>query len=165
MAGYFFSKDSPIQHIIHAFKYEGHRDACFQMEIYLGTLLQKSTRMKDFDVLIPMPIHPSREKKRGYNQAQLLCEGIQHETGIPIHTDAVIRMKITETQTHKSRISRWQNVQAGFIVKDPAAILNKRVLLVDDVITTGATLEACGEVIQKAHPASLNIAALAWASE
>jgi ComF family protein len=135
------------------------------MGIYLGTLLQKSTRMNDFDVLIPMPIHASREKKRGYNQAQVLCEGIETATGIPHDKDAIARIKATATQTHKSRISRWQNVQSGFMVQEAAAIQNKRILLVDDVVTTGATLEACGEIILRANPASLNIAALAWASD
>jgi ComF family protein len=164
MAGYFFSKESSLQHIIHAFKYEGNRDACLQMGIWLGTLLQNSSRMREFDCLIPMPIHPSRKKQRGYNQASVLCEGIQSVTDIPCYTDAVVRVKVTDTQTRKSRIARWQNVQSGFSIINPSAITAKNILLVDDVITTGATLEACGEAILQANPASLNIAALAWAS-
>ena len=165
MAGYFFSKNSPLQHIIHAFKYENHREACIQMGICLGEFIHKSDRMRGLDLLIPMPLHHSREKKRGYNQAALLCEGIHRVTGIPYDVDVVARLKSTETQTRKSRTARWQNVQSGFVIKKPSAIENKNILLVDDVITTGATFEACGEVILKITPASLSIAALAWASE
>jgi ComF family protein len=165
MAGYFFSKNSPLQHIIHAFKYENHREACIQMGIWLGELIQKSKRLNEIDLLIPMPLHRSREKKRGYNQAALLCEGIHRVTGILYDTEAVLRLKSTETQTRKSRTARWQNVQSGFVINYASAIENKNILLVDDVITTGATLEACGEIILKAKPASLSIAALAWASE
>jgi ComF family protein len=165
MAGYFFSKDSSLQHIIHAFKYERNTDACLQMGKWLGLLIQQSSRMEGIDCLIPMPIHDSREKKRGYNQAAILCEGIQSVTGIPFYSDLVVRMKETETQTRKSRMDRWQNVHSGFMVKNASLLAGKHILLVDDVITTGATLEACGEVILKANPASLSITALAWASE
>ena len=165
MAAYFFSKNSPLQQIIHAFKYENHREACIQMGVWMGECIQHSSRMQHVELLIPMPLHLLREKKRGYNQAALLCEGIHRVTGIPYHIDAVARLKSTETQTRKSRTARWQNVQSGFVIKDPSAIENKNILLVDDVITTGATLEACGEVILKTNPASLSIAALGWASE
>lgn len=165
MAAYFFSKNSSLQHIIHAFKYENHREACIQMGIWMGILIQHGDRINGIDLLIPIPLHRSREKKRGYNQAALLCEGIHRVTGIPYDVDAVVRLKSTETQTRKSRTARWQNVQSGFVINDPTAIANKNILLVDDVITTGATLEACAEVMLKSNPMSLSIAALAWASE
>jgi len=165
MAAYFFSKNSPLQQIIHAFKYRNNARACIQMGIWLGECIRKSPRMKGIDLLIPVPLHRSREKRRGYNQATLLCEGILRVTGIPYDAKAVVRLKSTETQTRKSRTTRWLNVQSGFMIQDPSAIENKNILLVDDVITTGATLEACGEMILQAKPASLNIAALAWASE
>jgi ComF family protein len=164
-AAYYFTKNSPLQQIIHAFKYQGHREVCLQMGMLIGHIIKDNPRTHPVDCLVPMPIHTSREKKRGYNQATLLCEGIAQVTGIPVHDKNVLRIKSTETQTHKGRGERWINVQSGFIVTNPSAIEHKNILLVDDVITTGATLEACGEVMLKANPASLSIAALAWASE
>lgn len=165
MASYFFSKKQALRHIIHSFKYEQNKEACIQMGKWMGAHLKSSERMRPVDFLIPIPIHPSREKKRGYNQAQLLGEGIEHATGIPMLRDIVQRIRATETQTRKGRSERWKNVEAGFYVEDESLLQHKHLLLIDDVITTGATFEACGSVILKAQPASLSIAALAWASE
>lgn len=164
-AAYYFIKNSPLQQIIHAFKYQQDRKVCIQMGILMGQMIKNNPRINPVDCLIPMPIHRQREKKRGYNQATLLCEGIAQVTGIPVYEHVVQRIKSTETQTHKGRGERWMNVQSGFIVRDAFVIEQKNILLVDDVITTGATLEACGEEMLKANLASLSIAALAWASE
>ena len=165
MASYFFSKKQALRHIIHAFKYEQNREVCIQMGKYMGAHIKNSERMLPIDFLIPIPVHSSREKKRGYNQALLLCEGIEQTTGIPILSNIVQRAKATETQTRKGRSERWKNVAAGFYIEDESLLQQKHLLLIDDVITTGATIEACGSVILKAQPASLSIAALAWASE
>jgi ComF family protein len=164
-AAYYFIKNSPLQQIIHAFKYQHHREVCLQMGILMGQMIKDHPRINPVDFLVPMPIHTQREKKRGYNQASVFCEGITQVTGIPVQDHVVQRVRSTETQTHKGRGERWINVQSGFIISDPSVIEQKNILLVDDVITTGATLEACGEVILKAGPASLSIASLAWASE
>jgi ComF family protein len=164
-ASYYFSKNSPLQNIIHAFKYQQNKEVCHQMGILMGQHIKCSSLMNNTDLIIPMPIHTDREKKRGYNQAAVLAEGISGVTGISFGIDLIIRNKSTATQTHKGRGERWKNVQSVFEVMDASNIQNKHILLVDDVITTGATVEACGEVILKAQPASLSIAALAWASE
>jgi ComF family protein len=165
MASYFFSKKQALRHIIHAFKYEQNREVCIQMGKWMGVHIKNSERMLPIDFLIPIPVHSSREKKRGYNQALLLCEGIEQTTGIPILSNIVQRAKATETQTRKGRSERWKNVAAGFYIEDGSLLQQKHLLLIDDVITTGATIEACGSMILKAQPASLSIAALAWASE
>ena len=164
-ASFYFTKHSPLQQIIHAFKYGSDRQVCIQIGSLIGKMIDNNQRINPVDVLIPMPIHKEREKKRGYNQASLLCEGINMVTNIPFNDCAVQRKKPTETQTRKGRSERWANVESGFYVCDKSIIENKHILLVDDVITTGATLEACGEAILKASPASLSIAALAWASD
>jgi ComF family protein len=165
MASYFFSKKQALRHIIHAFKYEQNREVCIQMGKWMGVHIKNSERMFPIDFLMPIPVHSSREKKRGYNQALLLCEGIEQTTGIPMLSNIVQRAKATETQTRKGRSERWKNVAAGFYIEDGSLLQQKHLLLIDDVITTGATIEACGSVILKAQPASLSIAALAWASE
>lgn len=165
MASYFFSKKQALRHIIHAFKYEQNKEVCIQMGKLMGEHIKNCERMLPIDYLIPIPIHDSRAKKRGYNQALLLCEGIEHTTGIPILANIVQRARATETQTRKGRSARWENVEDGFYIGEEKLLQQKHLLLIDDVITTGATLEACGSVILKAQPASLSIAALAWASE
>jgi ComF family protein len=164
-ASYYFSKNSPLQHIIHAFKYQHNKEVCHQMGVLMGQHIKSSSIINNIDLIIPMPIHADREKKRGYNQAAVLAEGISAVTGIPFRTDLVIRNISTATQTHKGRGERWKNVQSVFEITDHQSVQNRHVLLADDVITTGATVEACGEGILKAQPASLSIAALAWASE
>jgi ComF family protein len=163
-ASYYFAKNSPLQNIIHAFKYQHHKEVCHQMGVLMGQHMKASSILSDIDLIVPMPIHSDREKKRGYNQAVVLAEGISEVTGIVFRTDLLIRKKSTATQTHKGRDDRWKNVQSVFEITDHLSIYNKNVLLLDDVITTGATMEACGEQILKAQPASLSIAALAWAS-
>ena len=164
-ASYYFSKNSPLQQIIHAFKYQQNKEVCYQMGVLMGQHIKASSILNDIDLIIPMPIHRDREQKRGYNQADILAEGISGVTGIAFRTDLVIRKKSTATQTHKGRGERWKNVQSVFEITDHQSIQNKHILLVDDVITTGATVDACGEMILKAQPSSLGIAALAWASE
>jgi len=162
---YYFTKNSPLQQIIHAFKYGSNRQVCIQMGFLMGKMIVDNQRIYPVDVLIPMPIHTEREKKRGYNQATLLCEGINQATNFSFNDHAIQRVKSTDTQTRKGRSERWANVESGFYVNDNSIFENKHVLLVDDVITTGATLDSCGGVILKSNPASLSVAALAWASE
>lgn len=117
------------------------------------------------DVLVPLPLYPKKEKQRGYNQSILLCKGIAEVLALPVIDKAVIRPHHTETQTKKGRIDRWLNMEGKFLLKHPSMIKNKHVLLVDDVITTGATLEACGEEILKAEGALLSVASFAVANK
>ncbi|MFN9711100.1 MAG: ComF family protein [Bacteroidota bacterium] len=164
MAAYFFSKNSPIQNIIHAFKYQSNREAGIQMGKWMGEMLRESNRMHRYDILIPVPIHAKREKKRGYNQASLLTEGVESVTAIPTRNDIIMRADNSESQTQQTRIERWRNVETVFYISDGNVIEGKHILLVDDVITTGATLESCGRKILEYNPASLSIVALAWAN-
>ncbi|MBO9658681.1 MAG: ComF family protein [Chitinophagaceae bacterium] len=134
----------------------------------LGRLMGESLLNANWnfiDALIPLPLHPSKQKLRGYNQATLLCEGIAEKLQIPVLHDAVMRHTPTETQTRKNRVERWQNMDGRFQLYQPAQLQHKHVLLVDDVITTGATLEACGTEILKAPHVELSIASLAYAAK
>ncbi len=159
---FYFAHESLIQRLMHAIKYHGDKELGFQLGCLMGQALQAATRFEPA-TLIPIPLHPAREKKRGYNQAQVLCEGIQSITGWPMETKAVKRIKFTDTQTKKKRIQRWMNIEGKFAVTDPALLKNKHLLLVDDVLTTGATLEACGEMILKVPHTRLSIATLCYA--
>jgi ComF family protein len=112
---------------------------------------------------VPLPLFAAKEKKRGYNQAYILCEGIAEVMNLNIYRDAVILIQNTESQTKKGRIERWQNIEGKFELGNAGKIQNKHVLLVDDVVTTGATLEACGHELCKVNGASVSIATLCYA--
>lgn len=162
-AQYYFTKESLIQHLMHQFKYKNNKDLGFQLGRMMGESLKRSGRF-DVDALIPLPLFPAKEKRRGYNQATILCQGMAEHINVPVLNDVIIRPQFTETQTKKGRIERWQNMEGKFILKDPASICNKHILLIDDVVTTGATLEACGTELLKAENIRLSVATLCYAS-
>lgn len=161
-AQYYFTKNSSLQHILHRFKYNSQR----QLGVYFGKLMgeaiRQSNRFTGIEALIPLPLFASREKIRGYNQAAVLCEGIAPILAIPVLSNLVTRIKATATQTHKNRMERWQNINGKFEMKDRNLLAHKHVLLVDDVITTGATLDACATELLHAEGIKVSVAALAY---
>jgi ComF family protein len=164
MSEFYFSKASIIQNLIHEFKYKGNK----KIGLYLGSLIGESLLNSNrfhIDAIIPLPLFEKKEKKRGYNQAEILCNGISEVMNIPIIKNNVIRIIPTETQTKKHRAERWQNVEKSFTVLQPEYLEGKHILLVDDVITTGATLEACASEILKVNNVSLSVATLAKATK
>ncbi len=124
-----------------------------------------SNRFNKADGLIPVPLHPHKEKKRGYNQATLLCRGIASVMNIPVYEEHIIRGHFTETQTQKHRTERWKNVKESFLIQKEHELYGKQLILVDDVITTGATLEAVAHQILKVPNTILGIATLAFATK
>jgi ComF family protein len=163
-AQYYFTKESLMQHLMHQFKYKGNKELGQQLGRFMGEQLLRSGRFVSVNALIPLPLFPSKEKRRGYNQATVLCRGMAESMRIPVLEKIIIRPHHTETQTKKGRIERWKNMEGKFILSDPAAVINKHVLLVDDVITTGATLEASGTALLQADNVQLSVAALCMAS-
>ncbi|HEX8332130.1 MAG TPA: phosphoribosyltransferase family protein [Segetibacter sp.] len=161
-AGYFFTKESLLQHLLVQLKYRNNKDIGIYMGKLLGRMLVQSERFSQVDVMVPLPLNPKREKKRGYNQATALCNGISEVWIKPVIEKIIVRKVFTETQTHKGRISRWQNMDGVFEVTNASALQGKHILLVDDVVTTGATLEACGNEILKIPGTTLSIATLAY---
>jgi len=162
-AQYYFVKESMMQHLMHQLKYKGNKELGRQLGRLMGYDLKKASRFNSIDLLVPLPLFPSKEKRRGYNQATILCEGIAEVMNVEISRDAIIRTQFTETQTRKGRLERWQNMEGKFHLMIPEKIRNKNILLVDDVITTGATLEACGHELLQAS-LKLSIATLCYAS-
>jgi len=163
-AQYYFTKGSLMQHLMHELKYRGNKELGLQMGRLMGNDLQQTHRFCHVDALIPLPLFPAREKRRGYNQATILCQGIAQVLNVDVLRDVVVRREHTETQTKKGRTERWQNMEGKFELLNSHKIENKHVLLVDDVITTGATLEACGRELTAAYNARLSIATLCCAS-
>ncbi len=162
-ACFYFTKESLVQHLMHQLKYKGNRELGLQLGMIMGEALKKSGRFQA-DALIPLPLFPAKEKRRGYNQATVLCEGMSAVMQIPVLDHAVQRPEHTETQTKKGRVERWKNMEGKFIIHDPVPLQNKKLLLVDDVITTGATLESCGAELLKIPGLELSIATLCVAA-
>jgi ComF family protein len=158
----YFNSGSLIQTLLHQLKYKGHKDLGYFLGRLMGETLIQSNRFSYLDALIPLPLFAAREKKRGYNQAALLCEGMSEAMKIPVFSDAVMRRTATSTQTKKNRLERWENIEGKFVINNPSLITGKHVLLVDDVITTGATLESCGNLLLQIPGTKLSIATLAY---
>jgi ComF family protein len=162
---FYFSKEFLIQQLIHQLKYKNNTAIGFYLGELMGKTLLNSNRFNNIDYLIPLPLYPDKEHKRGYNQATIICNGMSDVMNIPVLNGNVIRQKFTETQTRKHRTERWENVEGSFKIKNAEALQGKNILLVDDVITTGATLEACGSVVLQTEGVKLYIATLAHAAK
>ena len=160
---FYFTKDSLIQHLVHQLKYKGNTGIGRFLGELMGENLLLSGRFSDINAIIPLPLYPDKEHHRGYNQAAVIGEGLSTIMNIPLDTTAVIRQRATETQTRKHRTERWLNVNKSFLVNDSGRLDGKHLLLVDDVITTGATLEACGRALIQQGNVKLSIATLAHA--
>lgn len=158
----YFSKDSLLQHIVHELKYKGNKELGRFIGRKMGEVLLQTHRFHDIEAIIPLPLFAARERKRGYNQALVLCEGMAEILSIPILKNVIRRYTSSETQTNKNRIDRWLNMQGKFELRQPAAISGKHILLIDDVITTGATLEACGQALLTAANTRLSIMTMAY---
>lgn len=151
-AVYYFSKGSRLRRLVHQLKYFHRPEIGLFLGERMGILLLGSTLYQNIDYLVPVPLHFSKIKKRGYNQSELLVKGISNKTGIQIDNQSLIRRKASETQTRKTRFKRWENVKEIFDLTDIEKWTGKHILLVDDVITTGATIEACAQIIQQKIP-------------
>jgi len=162
---FYFSKGQLLQQLIHLLKYKNNKEIGHYLGELMGNSLLKSSRFSNIDYLVPLPLYPDKEFKRGYNQSEIICNGIQAATRIPVMVKNVIRQRPTETQTRKHRAERWQNVEGSFSIKNPGSLTGKNILLVDDVITTGASLEACAREILKIPGTTISFAALAHASK
>ena len=158
----FFKKASLTQDLLHQLKYRGRQD----LGLYLGKRMGQAIQEAGWqmDCIVPLPLNRKKLAKRGFNQAEVLANGISEATGKPVEKVAVIRTRNNATQTRKSRVERWQNVSEVFDLHPGYTLQHKHILLVDDVLTTGATLEACGRVLLQIPGARLSIATAAFAS-
>ncbi len=163
-AQFYFTKESLMQRLMHQLKYRGNKELGLQLGRLMGISIRESSRFKDIDALVPLPLFPSKEKKRGYNQATILCNGMAEILSIPVLNKIIIRPQHTESQTKKGRVDRWKNIEGKFELTDKTGIQNKHLLLVDDVVTTGATLESCGNELLQAENVRLSIATFCQAS-
>ncbi len=159
----FYNRDSRIRRLIHNLKYKGVREIGSELGKIYGLALKKSDFLEGIDLIIPVPLHPSKERIRGFNQAEIISEGVSEASGIPIDTKTLERITLTATQTKRSRYERWINVDGIFHIDDRSSLKGKHVLLVDDVITTGSTIESCVNELNKCDEVRVSVAALAVA--
>lgn len=163
-AFYFFQKDSKFQHLLHRLKYHNQKDIGIELGKQYATDLVKEANFKDIDYIIPVPLHKKKLYKRGYNQSTVIGTGLQEFLPAKLRTDLLFRKVFTDTQTKKSRYERWENVEDVFGVSNAEELNGKHVLLVDDVITTGATIEGCAQVLKNAADVKVSVVSLAYAA-
>jgi ComF family protein len=158
-----FVKGGLLQQLIHKLKYDNRPEIGIELGKIYGNILKNSEVWNHLDFIIPVPLHPKKKHQRGYNQAEMWGQGLAESLGIELRNDLLIRTDYTESQTKKSRTERFSNVENVFSITDVSALENKKILLVDDVLTTGATLEACSNKLLSATNLSIHIVCIALA--
>jgi ComF family protein len=159
----YYNKDSRIRKLIHNMKYKGIKDIGYELGRIYGLSLKSSGFMDDIDVVIPVPLHPSKKRVRGFNQSEAISMGIADAAGISVDINSLVRKMVSATQTKRSRYERWTNVEGIFQVSETQDVSGKHILLVDDVITTGSTIESCAIELLKHEGVKVSVVALAFA--
>lgn len=152
-----------MQHLLHQLKYNNCPEIGERLGKVYGRELAATSTGKEFDLIVPVPLHKARLRKRGYNQSAWFAKGLSESLAVPWDETISVRSKATATQTRKNRAERWENVRHVFSVNAGISVKEKRILLVDDVITTGATLEACGQHLLDCGCTSISVACIAEA--
>ncbi len=156
-----FHKGGLLQKLIHQLKYRNQPNIGVELGKIYGAMLRHSPSYRSIDWIIPVPLHPQKQHKRGYNQATVFAEGLAATMGVNWSEDFLIRTNQTTSQTKKSRMERFANVQNAFAIQNAEQLQDKHILLVDDIITTGATLEACAIQLLKIKGLKVSLAAIA----
>jgi len=154
-----FSKGGSVQELMRQLKYDGNKKVGVFLGEELAYALQDSNYFKNITLIVPVPLHPKKQKLRGYNQCHSIAKGLKQVLQIPINKTALIRTENTDSQTRKKRYSRWENMANSFMVCHSGDFMNQHILLVDDVITTGSTLEACAQKLLEIEGVTVSIVA------
>lgn len=162
---FYYSKGGSIRKLLYELKYYGNKGIGINLGRVMAAEMMSSGFFDDIDVIIPVPLHPRRQKKRGYNQSECLAFGLSSITSIPMDSSSLIRIHENETQTHKGLYDRWVNVQGLFVCVNPNLYVNKHILIVDDVLTTGATVVSCADSMAEIEGLKISVLTLAVAGE
>ena len=162
---FFYKRGSAYREVLRQLKYHGKRQVGFYMGCQMAAELQPAGFFEGIDAIVPLPLHKKREKERGYNQSEWIARGIAACTKLPIEDGAVVRKEYSATQARRSAFERWRNVEGVFELKEPGRVRGKHVLLVDDVLTTGATLAACAAPLAAAGGVRISVLTLAVAAD
>lgn len=160
---FYYSKGSDFRRILHLLKYGGRKDLGGVMGRFMAAELAATDFFHDIDVIVPVPLHPRKKRMRGYNQSECIARGVAAVTKIPLDITSVSRIKHTDTQTRKSVYERWENVDSIFRLGCPEQFKGKHILIVDDVLTTGATTTACADAFKEVEGVRISVLTLAVA--
>lgn len=162
---FYFDKGNKIQHLMHEIKYKNNIEAAIFLGKLYGNILFDSGIFRNYDMLIPVPLHPAKKRRRGYNQSEIFGQGLSESLKIKLHNELLIRTEDSESQTRKSRLARWENVKTIFKAVNPIQIEGKKIIIIDDVMTTGATLEACATELLKKGAKEISVITIACATD
>jgi len=165
ITGFYYHRGSIIQQLIYQIKYNGKRKMAIWLGQKLGAMIKVLEDAPAIDLIVPVPLHRNRLKKRGFNQCDLISSGIALEIKAPVRNDLLIRVEQTVSQTHETRVGRWENVMHSFKIVDRESLKGKTVLLIDDVVTTGSTMLACARSLIDQGQCEVCIAAIAVSGE
>lgn len=157
-----FEKNGKAQRLIHHLKYDGKKEIGVTLGEMAAAELMAINFFENIDYLIPVPIHKLKEKIRGYNQSHYIAEGIHAITKIPVDKTSILKIIHTQSQTRKGKFRRWENVSSTFELQKVNQLQGKHLLLIDDVLTTGSTIEACAQELQKIPDVKLSLLAMAY---
>ncbi len=157
----FYTENGIVQNLIHQLKYRNQPQIGAFLGDWYGQLLVQNGFSDPIDLVIPVPLHPIKQKKRGYNQVTLFAQKLAEHLESAYNSEILLKTANTKTQTQKSRILRWRQTPELYVLSDPALIIGKSVLLVDDVITTGSTIEACAQALHEAPNVKIYVATMA----
>jgi ComF family protein len=158
----FYNKGSRIRNLIHTLKYKGIKEIGFELGRIYGLSLKSSGFTDSIDMIIPVPLHPAKKRARGFNQSEIIAAGLADTTGLSVNISSFERIMASSSQTKRSRYERWENVEGIFGVTEPEILKGCHILLVDDVITTGSTVESCVNALLKVEGVKVSVVALAF---
>jgi ComF family protein len=160
-----YSKGGDVRRVLYELKYYGNKELGKMMGACMAREIQSSGFFRGIDGIIPVPLHPERERQRGYNQSEWIARGISEVTGIPVWEQIIVRSHFVSSQTHKSNLGRWESMQGQFRCLNKNKLIGKHILLVDDVMTTGATLVAVADSVQGVDDIKFSVLTLALAGQ
>lgn len=162
---YLFTKKGSIQKVLHSIKYKSNKDLAVLVGKWYAEDLKENPIISKADYIIPVPLHSKKFKQRGFNQSEEFAIGLSEGLTIPLNTSVLQRKEFTSTQTKKNKYERWENVEDVFELIIPETFKNKHIVLVDDVITTGATIEACCQLLQQIEGIQISVLSIAYADK
>ena len=156
-----YQRKGIAQKMLHDLKYNGNKEIGALLGSWLGESIKNSDSLPKIDLVIPIPLHPHKLRRRGYNQSEILANGLSEAINAQLNVDLLSRLVHTSTQTKKSKTERWTSMQSIFRLENADGLENKTVMIVDDIITTGATTEAAVLAIKNGKPRSVIVASIA----